>query len=215
MHFERAQGVAVVGGDEDDRDLRVEQLQDLEAVELGHLDVEEHHLRLELGRRLHRFQSRRRLTHDLDVGLRGEHLAEEGPRRGLVVHEQHADHSTASAGIEIATGSSPLRARPRRARGRRIPRAAPAHVGQPTPTPGRGGRLRIERVLHADAHALTVRAGLDAQYAAVGAGGDAVPDRVLDEGCRRRGGSRHARAASSTPSSTERRVPSRIASMAR
>jgi hypothetical protein len=103
VHLEGAEGVIVVGGDEYDRHLRIEQLQDLEPVELRHLDVEEHHFRLELRRGLDRLQPGRGLAQDLHVGIRGKHLAQEGARGGLVVHDQHADHSAASAGIEIAT----------------------------------------------------------------------------------------------------------------
>ena len=103
VHLEGAEGVAVVGGDEDDRDLRIQQLQDLEAVELRHLDVEEHRVRLELGRRLDRLQPGGGLAQDLHVRLRGQHLAQEGARGGLVVDDQHADHPAVSAGIEIAT----------------------------------------------------------------------------------------------------------------
>ena len=50
VHLERAQRVLVVGGDEDDRQVAPEQLEHLEAVELRHLHVEQHQVRLQLAR---------------------------------------------------------------------------------------------------------------------------------------------------------------------
>jgi len=42
---EGAHGVLIVGSDEDDRRARVDQLQNLEAIELRHLNVQEHDVR--------------------------------------------------------------------------------------------------------------------------------------------------------------------------
>jgi hypothetical protein len=47
----------VVGGDEDHLDSWIQQLEHLEAIEPGHLDVEEHQVRLQLGGGAYRIEA--------------------------------------------------------------------------------------------------------------------------------------------------------------
>jgi hypothetical protein len=84
---ESTQRMLLVGRDEDDLDRLIEQLEHLEAVELGHLDVEEEEIGAQLGRGLDRLEPVGALRDDLDVGMRGEVLADEPARQLLVVDD--------------------------------------------------------------------------------------------------------------------------------
>ena len=87
VHLERADGVAVVGGDENDGDVITDEFQHVEAVELGHLDVEHQQVGLQLGRGFHRLESVRALGDDLDVGMVGEPLAKNAARERFVIDD--------------------------------------------------------------------------------------------------------------------------------
>ena len=69
MHFERLEGVCVVGGDEDDgrQPLRLGRLQDLEAIQVRHLHVEKHEIGVLGDDRFHRFAPARAFTHNRHV----------------------------------------------------------------------------------------------------------------------------------------------------
>ena len=69
VHLEGTQRVLVVGGREHDCDVTPYQFDDLEAVQLGHLHVEEQHVRPEVGDRLHGLEPVRTLGNDLDAGI--------------------------------------------------------------------------------------------------------------------------------------------------
>ncbi len=116
MHLESLHRILVVRGHEDDRDGRIEELRDFEAVELGHLDVQQSDIRRALRCQANGLEAIRGLPDDAVAGLPLEHLSKQHPRRLLIVHDQDA---------ELA---SPGHLR---------------HRGEPTPAPGsrspRGG----------------------------------------------------------------------------
>jgi hypothetical protein len=88
VELERAHGVLVVGGDEDDgRQVRVARGQ-REAVEAGELDVEHHQIGGELGDAGERGIGVDRLAGDGDAIDRGEHANQAAPRRVLVVDDE-------------------------------------------------------------------------------------------------------------------------------
>ncbi len=91
--LERLQGVAVEGGDEDDRGevLGLDARQDAEAVEARHLHVEEHEVRLPLADRLHGLEAVAALTDDLDVGFVLEPVAHPLARQRFIVDDQGPD----------------------------------------------------------------------------------------------------------------------------
>ena len=103
VHLEGAQRIAVVGRHEDHGDGRIDELEDLEAVQLRHLDVQEDDRGLLLRGRLHRLESGGALPDDTDLGIAREHLAQDVARRLLVVHDEHVDHSMLRAGIRTTT----------------------------------------------------------------------------------------------------------------
>ena len=85
---ESAHGVLVVRRHEDHRrgvGPRLDQLQHLEAVQFGHLDVEKHQVRRGLGDGLHRLEPVGALGHDLDFRVRRQHFAQEPARQFFVV----------------------------------------------------------------------------------------------------------------------------------
>ena len=90
MHVEGAQRVLVVGGREDHRYRAAQQLQHFEAIELRHLDVEEHQVRRQLGHRLHGVETVAALGHDAHALVRAEVLAHDAAGQGLIVHDDHA-----------------------------------------------------------------------------------------------------------------------------
>ena len=104
VDFEGAQRVLVVGGDEHHRrEIADPQLLDhAEAVQLRHLHVQEHQVRLQLAHRLHALSPVGALADQLDSRLRFHQLAEAQPRQRLVVNDQRADaHAQTSSGLLI------------------------------------------------------------------------------------------------------------------
>ena len=91
VHLERLERIFVVGGHEHDRRRRLEQLQNLEAVQLGHLDVEQDQVRGQLADPFHRFEAVGAVGHDLDVRLLRQVLAQQRARRLFVVHHHRPD----------------------------------------------------------------------------------------------------------------------------
>ena len=93
MNLEGAQCVFVVGRDEDDRRLavRAERPCELEAIQLGHLDVKKQQVGGDLLDGRNRLGAVRALADDFDIRL----LAQEGEdmraRHRLVVHHQRAN----------------------------------------------------------------------------------------------------------------------------
>ena len=89
---EGAHGVLVEGGDEDDGGAGVDEFEDFEAVELGHLDVEEEEVGGVLGDGLYGFEAVGAFGGELDVGVGAEHLAQKGARQLLVVDNDGPQH---------------------------------------------------------------------------------------------------------------------------
>jgi hypothetical protein len=102
--FERADGVLVVRGDEDDRLPPVQRVHDVEAVAAGHLDVEQHEIRLFALDRRDRLADIRGFGDHGDVAPRAEERADLVAREALVVDDQGAEH-----GITISTSNMPSR----------------------------------------------------------------------------------------------------------
>ena len=90
VHVEGADRVLVEGRHEDDGHVAAEQLQHLEAVELGHLHVEEQQVGGEVVHGLHRLEAVAALAYDLDATGTGQVLAQQRARRLLVVHDHDA-----------------------------------------------------------------------------------------------------------------------------
>ena len=113
MDFEGADGVIVVGGDEDDGGAGADQLEDFEAVELGHLDIEKDEIGLQFGDGFDGFEAVGAFGGDFDFGMRGEKFAQDLAGELLVVDNhgakflvgrlRHWPRSGRSAGIVIAT----------------------------------------------------------------------------------------------------------------
>jgi hypothetical protein len=96
VDLERLERVLVVGGDEHDVGSRVDQLQDLETVELRHLDVQEHHVRHQLTDPLDRLEPVSTLADHHHPGLRGQVLAHQVAGRALVVDDHGAQRRRVS-----------------------------------------------------------------------------------------------------------------------
>ena len=88
------QVVGVIGGEDDDLRFRTI-LGDLpcrgDAVEAGHLDVEQRDMRLPAPRRLHGLGAVRRLRDDLEIRLERQHGGEGAPDQRLILGDQDAN----------------------------------------------------------------------------------------------------------------------------
>jgi hypothetical protein len=73
---------------------RLEQLDDVEPVEPGHLHVEEHQGRIEAFDRVQRRVAVLALAYDLDSRVRPQQRAQPPSRDGLVVHDQGPQRHT-------------------------------------------------------------------------------------------------------------------------
>ena len=134
--LEGADRVAIVGGDEDHRGhhVRAQRLDHLEAVQLGHLHVEEDHLGAEAPDEPDRRVALAALARHLDLRIVLEGDADAVPRQGLVVDDQHPDpvRQGASPRLDRAAGRGRARLPPARSQARGTPprhrarRAAPA-----------------------------------------------------------------------------------------
>ncbi|VXA82623.1 hypothetical protein AERO8C_140115 [Aeromonas veronii] len=92
--FKCLNGIFVKGGDKDDAGQGVEHGDQLHAAQLGHLDIEEHHIRLEaLNKRL-RLDGVGRFPHDLDGGIAGQLLPQLFAGVVFVIDYQGADHGS-------------------------------------------------------------------------------------------------------------------------
>ena len=106
--------MSVEGGHEHDRGhrIRADHLQNVEARELGHLDVEEEHVGSVGVDRAEGGGAIGALGDDVHVGHRVEQVAEPTSGRGLVVHDHglpdaHVDGPAVSAGISSRTRVPP------------------------------------------------------------------------------------------------------------
>ncbi len=69
MDFEGFHRVLVIGGHENHSDISVDQLQDIEAAEFGHLHVEEYQVGFVLGNRFDSLESVGALRQNLNLGV--------------------------------------------------------------------------------------------------------------------------------------------------
>ena len=88
VHLEGAQGVPVVGGDEHHGRARIQQLQHLEAVQPGHLDIQEQQVRRLLRGRPDGLEAIPAGGQHLDLRMAGQVLQEQGAGQVLVVRQQ-------------------------------------------------------------------------------------------------------------------------------
>src|SRR5687768_13361159 len=91
VHVESANGEAVEGRDENDGNVPADQFEDVEAVQLRHLHVEQQQIGLTLHHRLHGLEAVGAFRDDLDVGVRRQQLAKNGARELFVVNDDDAD----------------------------------------------------------------------------------------------------------------------------
>ncbi len=94
VDFEGSHRMLVVGSLEDDYDIGTDQLEYLEAVQLGHLDVEEHEIGPGLCNLLDRVEAVAALCDDLH-SRRAEQLAQQIARRRLVVDDHDPQRALA------------------------------------------------------------------------------------------------------------------------
>ncbi len=85
--IEGAHGVLVVGGDEDDRRTGVDQLQNLESVQLGHLNVQEHDIRRGFRNSLHGLEAVGAFGRNFDFRVGTEHFPKETARQRFVIDD--------------------------------------------------------------------------------------------------------------------------------
>ena len=99
-----------MGGDEDDgRPLAAieHEPRDLEAGHAGHLDVEEDHVVTDVLGQRQRLGGRRRLADDLQLGVRGEQVAQLPARWGFVVDDQSTDSHAAGTSSRTTVPNPP------------------------------------------------------------------------------------------------------------
>ena len=77
MDLEGTERMLVVGSHKDDRHFVADQFEDLEAVELRHMNVEEEQVGLELRNHLDGFKSIGALAHDFNFGMALQQFAQE------------------------------------------------------------------------------------------------------------------------------------------
>jgi hypothetical protein len=105
MNFEGADRIRVIRSGEDDRRRRLQLLQvlgELDAIHLGHPDVQEDHVGRILREHVERGAARRSLAHHLELNIRaavGEQIAQARARWGLVVDDHDAQKSFAHAAL--------------------------------------------------------------------------------------------------------------------
>ena len=222
VDLERLQRVLIVRGDEDDRLIAAEQLEDLEAVQLRHLHVEQHEIRLQLGHGLDRFEAVRAVRDDLDARVRLRILAHDRPRERLVVHDHdraaafthdgHRDARRETAVVSLRSGS--IGARPRVCK-----TLEPlADVAQAEPGAASGRPIRVARIIDGNDQRGYTLLDPDVHDASLEHVRDAVPDGVLDERLqheRRDPGSSSAVVRASISAAARRTAPARRRETAR
>ena len=162
-------------------DVAADQLEHLEAIELGHLHVEQHEIGLRLGHGLHRLEAVGAFGDDLDVGMTrqifAQHLRAPAPRR-----RRSRPETRRSALLDRSAGSSSSARNTRRRRRRRAGASAPnmaiaggGRSSRPTPRAARPWRVGIARILDRDRQALL--ASRDVERNAPPSSGCAMPCR--------------------------------------
>ena len=100
----------IVGGDEDDErhPLAADRLDDLEAVHLRHLHVEEHELRRVILDRRDGLLAVAALPHDFDVGLAREQRGQALTRERLIVDDERLDFLHRGGPMHVGRGAGML-----------------------------------------------------------------------------------------------------------
>jgi hypothetical protein len=98
VSFEGADGVFVEGGGEDDGGGLFDELEHFEAVDLGHLDVEEDEVGVQLLDGFDAFEAVAAFLDDLDPGIVLEVFADDQTGEGFVVDEDGPDGCGRDAG---------------------------------------------------------------------------------------------------------------------
>ena len=98
VNFEGFDGVAVIGGDEDDGGIVANQFQNFETIKFGHLNVEEHQVGLLLGDDFDGFETVGALGDQFDFAVRGDEFAQDLAREFLVVHNHRSNSCCGCAG---------------------------------------------------------------------------------------------------------------------
>ena len=118
-----------------------------DAVEVGHADVHQHHVRVQQPGAVDRVAPVAGLADHLDGGVARQHPAQAGSHQVVVVHDQHSNgrgHSGATGSLH-APGTGPL-PRPRRASAEQV--RALAHPDDAVSGPVLPARRRADRVGH-------------------------------------------------------------------
>ena len=102
MHLESPHSVGVVGGHENHGEIATDQFQNFEAVELGHLHVEEEQVGLALGGGLHGLEAVGALRDNLDFKMIGQHFPQQIAGQFFVI-DDHYSHRSSSAGRRRST----------------------------------------------------------------------------------------------------------------
>jgi hypothetical protein len=93
VYVEGTQRVFVIGGYEDHIDLMSNEIQYLEAIETGHLNIEKNQIGFLLRDGLHGFEAVRALGNNFDIGVLLQILTEERAREFFIVddHDTHGN----------------------------------------------------------------------------------------------------------------------------
>src|SRR5208282_650571 len=104
VDFKGADGIGVVRGNEDDGAAGTNQLEDLEAIKLGHLNIEEDQVGLRFRDDFDGLETVGTLSDKLDVRVRSKQFADDLTRQFFVVDDHRAD-SCILPGVHVARPS--------------------------------------------------------------------------------------------------------------
>ena len=198
MNLEGANGEGVVGGDENHGAVCADQLQDLEPVELGHLDIEEQQARLQFGGGFYGFETVGALGHDFDFRMLGEIFAQNLASEVLVVDDHsanffarfglHETRSLISTGRLMATRNvEPSIVVANFARLAIAGFQALANIHQTNAAAAARRRIGIEQIFDDEIEVAVAANGGKADPAALDQIGDAVADGVFDQRLKQQG----------------------------
>ena len=113
MDLEGSDRIIIVGGNKDHRRARANQFENFEAVELGHLDVEENEIGLQFRDGFYRLEPVRAFSGDFNFWVHRDEFAQNLPCELFIVDDDGANflvgrllvivRASRSAGIVIAT----------------------------------------------------------------------------------------------------------------
>ena len=109
MDLEGFDRVAIVGSDENHGGVVADQFEDFEAVQLGHLNIEEHQIGLLLGDGFNGFEAVGAFGDEFDFWMAGHELSQDLAGELLVVNDDGADFFGGFAGhdgcVSLSAGS--------------------------------------------------------------------------------------------------------------